>query len=56
MTSISDFDKKNSLPKLAKKVKSNEKKIAPRNQKKNILIEKLKANTEKMQVLKKVNK
>ena len=53
MTSISDFDKKYSLPKIAKKARSNEKKIAARNQKKNILIEKLQANTEKMQALKK---
>ena len=53
MTSISDFDKKYSLPKIAKKVKNNEKKIAARNQKRNIWIKKLQGNTEKMQALKK---
>ena len=34
MAPISDFDKKYSLPKIAKKIKNNEKEIAARNKKK----------------------
>ena len=53
MVGFEDFDKKYFLPKVTKKIKNNEKKVAVRNQKKNILLEKLKVNTENMQAIKK---
>ena len=55
MVGFEDFDKKYFLPKQAKKVKNNEKKIAVRNQKMSFLYEKLKVKTEKMQAVKNVN-
>ena len=53
MVGFEDFDKKYFLPKVTKKIKSNEQKVAVRNQKKNILLQKLNVNTEKMQAIKK---
>ena len=53
MCSIPEFDQKYSLPKVAKKPKTNEKKLAVREQKKELLIEQLKKNTEKMRQIRK---
>ena len=51
---IVEFDQKYSLPKVIKKApKINEKKLAPREQKKKYLIEQLNKNTEKMKQIKK---
>ena len=54
--SIPEFDKKYFLPKFTKKVKAQEKKIEKRSLQKKVLLERLKANTEKMEKIKNVNK
>ena len=53
MCSIPEFDQKYSLPKVAKKLKTSEKKLVVRKQKKKLLIEQLNKNTEKMRQIKK---
>ena len=53
MCSIPEFDKKYFFPKVAKKIKVQEKKAQERSQQKKQLLEKLKVNTEKMEKNKK---